>query len=279
MKRSVCLLAALTLIATAVLTACGDDDDDEAGITGTPATPTQEEAAAQQTVRQALEAYNRQDIATFITFWTDRGLQDEFGVTRQEIAANPADFAGPPQTIRSFTETEIEGNEASTDAEFVIGRGVLLQRLNLVRQDGTWKIDSTEPLQARVPSGVTTVDVEMKDFAYEYDMSKIGDGNIAFKAENTGSQPHEIVLLKVPPDFNLEQALQSPVEPAGVETIALLPPVDRGDEGMLVFTDKLEPGRYLMICFLPDTSDPQGTPHALKGMTSEFDVAVAGGGR
>jgi hypothetical protein len=66
--------------------------------------------------------------------------------------------------------------------------------------------------------------------------------------------------------------------PAGVEVIGGIAPVAPGDEGWLAFTSRLDPGRYLMICFLPDTSDPAGTPHAAKGMLSEFNVAVEGGG-
>jgi hypothetical protein len=41
--------------------------------------------------------------------------------------------------------------------------------------------------------------------------------------------------------------------------------------GVLVLKD-LEAARHVMVCFLPDTTDPQGTPHALKGMIADFRI-------
>jgi len=45
-----------------------------------------------------------------------------------------------------------------------------------------------------------------------------------------------------------------------------------GEENKLVFTGELGPGRYLMVCFLPDANDPEMTPHAFKGMASVFRI-------
>jgi hypothetical protein len=45
----------------------------------------------------------------------------------------------------------------------------------------------------------------------------------------------------------------------------------------VVLTEALGPGRYAMVCFIPA---PDGVPHALKGMVSEFTVGgttTAGG--
>jgi len=48
---------------------------------------------------------------------------------------------------------------------------------------------------------------------------------------------------------------------------------DPGQKNNLVFAEPLESGRYLMICFRPDTTEgPNGTPHAVKGMVREFAV-------
>jgi hypothetical protein len=40
----------------------------------------------------------------------------------------------------------------------------------------------------------------------------------------------------------------------------------------MAFEAPLEPGRYALVCFFPDTDDPEMTPHAEKGMASEFTV-------
>jgi hypothetical protein len=49
--------------------------------------------------------------------------------------------------------------------------------------------------------------------------------------------------------------------------------VEPGETSNLVFAEPLEAGRYLFICFRPDTSEgPDGTPHALKGMYKELTI-------
>jgi hypothetical protein len=46
-----------------------------------------------------------------------------------------------------------------------------------------------------------------------------------------------------------------------------------GEKSNVVFAEPLGPGRYVMICFRPDTTEgPDGPPHALKGMVHEFIV-------
>ena len=46
-----------------------------------------------------------------------------------------------------------------------------------------------------------------------------------------------------------------------------------GDEFNFVFAAPLAPGRYAFVCFFPDTTEgPEGTPHAFKGMATEFTV-------
>ena len=45
--------------------------------------------------------------------------------------------------------------------------------------------------------------------------------------------------------------------------------MEPGDTRNIVFTDSLPDGRYVMLCFLPDTD---GAPHVSKGMWKEFRV-------
>jgi hypothetical protein len=40
----------------------------------------------------------------------------------------------------------------------------------------------------------------------------------------------------------------------------------------MAFGGSLEPGQYALVCFLPDTSDPEFTAHIDKGMFAEFTV-------
>jgi hypothetical protein len=81
------------------------------------------------------------------------------------------------------------------------------------------------------------------------------------------------VLARLDEGVNLEEALQSPEEPEGVEVIGGVFNVEPGSSYNLVYTDELTAGRYAFVCFLPDlTEGPDGTPHAFKGMVQEFTV-------
>jgi hypothetical protein len=270
-------LLTLALAASAFVIACSDDDSGDSNGSSTPSTP------AEQSVQSIIDAFNNGDIQTFLAGWTDEGLQEEFGATREELmAAADQFFGGPERELRSVNTSDSDSDTATVDAEFAVGKSVSKERLVLVNENGEWRIESTEPLPPDLASGVETVDVQLDEFAFGYDASEAESGNIAFKAENVGDQAHEMALIKIPESANVQELLQqaatSPDLPEGVEVIGGIPPIVPGSEGWLAFTGRLDSGRYVMACFLPDTSDPQLTPHVSKGMLSEFNVATAGGG-
>ena len=110
------------------------------------------------------------------------------------------------------------------------------------------------------------------EFAFNLTTLSFPAGDVTFQASNDGEQPHEMIVAKMPEDVTLEEALQAEdVEALGVEDIAFFAPINPGAEATWTVTD-LEPGRYAYVCFIPDEDDPEGTPHALKGMAGEFTV-------
>ena len=113
--------------------------------------------------------------------------------------------------------------------------------------------------------------MKLTEFAFVYDPALITSGHIAFRVENVGKQPHEVALVKVPAGLDVQQALRSPEPPPGIEDIGFILLQHTGETMNMVFTQALAPGRYLMVCFLPDT-EGDGQPHALKGMVSEFTI-------
>ena len=126
-----------------------------------------------------------------------------------------------------------------------------------------------------IPSGVEEVDVDLADFAFAL-KSRIASGNIALQAQNSGKQPHELVVLQVPSDFELNAASRAALTndgpPPGSEVIGFAGPVQPGEDANLVMTDPLATGKYLMACFLPDSSDPALPPHTARGMVAEFSI-------
>jgi hypothetical protein len=257
--------------------ACGGDDP-EVGDEGGANDAARNEV--EQSIRSAVDAYERQDVNTFLSFWTDTALEEQFNASREEIRAAGGDFlGGPPQTIRSFSDTEVRGDSARTRVEWAIAQSITREEFDLLRQDGTWRINSVEPLAVSIPDGVDKIDVDLDEFSFEFDVSEIQNGNIAFSADNIGEQAHELVLVSVPPDFTIQQLLQvtSGGMPEGVEFVGFTM-LGSGEDGNLVFQEPLVPGKYMMVCFLPDEADPEQAPHAVKGMISEFSIVTQGGG-
>jgi hypothetical protein len=258
--RSTGIPAVLALVAVAaVAVACGGDDG--------------EEGKVRDTADAIAQAYNDKDVDTFLSYWTDNAIQEEYGATREEIRGVLGDFLGDPLlSVRSMSNVDVSGDTATADVELAFGKLLQPERDSFVKQDGVWKIDSTEDLAPEIPSDVTAIDLKLDEFAFDFDSSAITSGDIAFRVENVGEQPHEIILAKIPEDLNLQEALQSEETPPGVEDVAFVEPLDPGARTEMVFAESLEPGRYVLLCFIPDAEDPVGTPHVFKGMQAEFNV-------
>ena len=122
---------------------------------------------------------------------------------------------------------------------------------------------------------MTAVDLKLQEFAFVFEAAETTGGTFAFQVENVGQQARQIVIEQVPAGLDLEQAAQAfvtGVEPEGTEEVGFLAALPPGAKHTVVFTEALSPGRYALLCFLPDENDPAATPHALKGMVADFTV-------
>lgn len=98
-----------------------------------------------------------------------------------------------------------------------------------------------------------------------------GKNEIVF--DNIGAQPHHLLASKLVGDATAEEVEdffkseegQPPLSEDGTQATAVL----EGGEAQLVTLD-LEPGRYVLYCFINDRQG--GPPHALKGMVDEIEV-------
>jgi hypothetical protein len=113
--------------------------------------------------------------------------------------------------------------------------------------------------------------ITLADYRFDFS-SPIKAGTHTIQVMNRGTQPHEVVLLK------LEGAATAKDVAAAFEPGASGPPpgapvggvvgLEKG--GQAFFTADFQPGRYGVICFFPDIST--GKPHFAHGMASEFTV-------
>ena len=100
------------------------------------------------------------------------------------------------------------------------------------------------------------------------------------RLRNQGSQFHHLLLTKLAEGKSLAdftaavQANQSPgpdllTENGGVNILS------PGTDGTVVVN--LQPGTYVISCFVNDLGDPQQVPHAAKGMVKQLTVTAARG--
>ncbi|MFN2606560.1 MAG: hypothetical protein ABR511_01500 [Acidimicrobiales bacterium] len=118
-----------------------------------------------------------------------------------------------------------------------------------------------------LPPSAATLGVVMREYAFDHP-PVVGAGRVVFKVRNAGALHHELVLVRLPPDFagTIDQHVRSDTRVA-VATVAVLADRSPGQQG--IFAADLTPGRYGFICYL---EDPDGRQHVFKGMSSELSV-------
>jgi len=106
-------------------------------------------------------------------------------------------------------------------------------------------------------------------------------GLYAFRFRNSGQEPHEMAVLRIPGDMPLDQFLASPasLDPSAIVAAVRAVP-GASDTAYLILT---EAGRYALVDALPvgttSLSDSQtggAETHAARGMVSEFKVTKRG---
>ncbi len=267
-KFSVLLIAALAALAAS----CGSDGGSSPS-TGSIPVVTGVQGEVQGVIRQLVDRYNAKDVQGVLGLYTDKGLNSQYLLTREEATTLMPDFIGRlPLAIFRFVETKVTGDTAEAQVLTSAGRVASEDIVNLVRDAGAWKVDGYARIPAHNPGGRLYINVSMKEFAFDFDASLIKDGNVSFKIKDDGQQRHEVILDRIPQDLNLEEAIKGGKPPEAGEPISFLGIAKPGQTKHMVADGPLDPGRYVFLCFMPDADDPAHTPHALKGMHAEFTI-------
>jgi hypothetical protein len=256
LSHHVLLLAAVALLTLAV--ACGDDDDE----------PSAEELREVEELARQVAESDGSNADFFFAHVTDNLIETVLFSTRDNCMAAPVECIGEPASILSISSTEIEGDSAHVIAVSSIGA----LDIGLMRQDGEWTVDSLAAASDEIPSGATSVDLALSEFAFDFDQADIPDGgNIAFRVRNVGAQVHEVAVVAIAEGATLEESLEAvfaeQAAPVGLK-VFIVP----GQTVDMAFEAPLAPGKYALVCFFPDTSDPNFTAHIEKGMLAEFEV-------
>jgi hypothetical protein len=251
---------------SAVAIACGDDDDDDGG-------GSEADREAILEIANALASTNgetatQEEIDFYLEHITDSFVQD-FGTESVEVCAEDAPSCiGEPLTNVVIDDETVEVDGDSGRAVISADEGSF--GIDLIKEDDVWKAEGLFVPDDDIPEGVEVVEMSLEEFAFDFDADALSGGDFALHVTNEGEQPHEVILAPLPEEGTLEDLLQD-------ESFEPLPvfvkfPYESGDESDVALPAPLEAGRYAFVCFLPDTDDPEMTPHAFKGMAAEFTV-------
>jgi len=117
-----------------------------------------------------------------------------------------------------------------------------------------------------------TANVTMTLFDYNFKLSNpIRAGTRTIRVYNAGKQHHEVELVQLPPGKTVKDVLDWLGKPEGPPPGKPIGGVSGMETGMTeYFTADFAPGKYGLICFLPDAKD--GKPHLAHGMVKEITV-------
>lgn len=122
---------------------------------------------------------------------------------------------------------------------------------------------------------IPVVTVHAKDFAFDAPKT-IPAGMTSFKLVNDGKNLHHLQILKLEQGktfADLQAALKNPGQPAWLVSVG--GPNAAVPGSTIEATLNLEPGNYVIACFIPSPGDP--TPHFAKGMIQPLTVSAAAG--
>ncbi|HKY15640.1 MAG TPA: hypothetical protein VJM33_12010 [Microthrixaceae bacterium] len=247
------VVAALALLTTA----CGDDDGDEAESTTTeaPAEGASSEAfcTAVIDVEKAFSSQGESDPAPAI-----KALEESTPEGSEDVVATMLDEA-----------QKLQEAEAPPGEEFNAAHADLLD----VTRDNC---DFGE------------VEATAKDYEFSGIPDEVDAGNTILSLSNEGAEVHEMILMRINDDVteSAEEILALPEEEGQTKTttVGAAFAYPGGTPGATVAD--LEPGRYMVSCFIPvgatpeameammtGGSQPDGPQHFMEGMVTEFTVS------
>ncbi|MGI9253192.1 MAG: hypothetical protein ACR2J8_05565 [Thermomicrobiales bacterium] len=233
-------------------------------------------------VSRALAAcLSRGDAATVALLVTDDWLGEFFGgvdMTREQYISLSPGLGEMPIEIVSVSEARPEGNgTAAAVVEYTTGRQLSRSVWSYAtaplaeRKTGEtiWRVDGESPLSVEPPKGATSIDATLSEFKIELSADTVKGGSVAISGKNVGAIDHEMLVLRLAPDYTVDELLRAagPGLPPEAEWIAQQT-VPAGKSEELVMTG-LKPGAYWIICMFPM---PDGTPHAAMGQVTSLTV-------
>ncbi len=127
---------------------------------------------------------------------------------------------------------------------------------------------------AAAPGPAAPITITARDYSFDAP-DAVSAGPVSFVLQNEGQEPHHAQFVRLNDGVTLEQfgaALrQGPTAAFPLVTFRGGPAITDPGRTSFAVTLDLEPGTYLMLCFI---ESPDGVPHLAKGMVRPFVVAA-----
>ncbi len=115
------------------------------------------------------------------------------------------------------------------------------------------------------------IDVSTHDYAWDFSTPPTAGKHVLKISIASGSQPHEMALIRLAPGKKGKDFLDWAMKMAGPPPAEALYGVATMQPGQTNYIPvEFKAGDYAIICFVPDAKD--GQPHAMHGMVKDFTI-------
>ncbi len=219
---------------------------------------------------------NNVEVLTQVTGPAFRGSWLGFGVdiSDDDFAALLPMLPKLPHQLVSVDDATVSGETATATVTYTVGRQLHRSEwtFKLVTVDGTqaWQVQSENMQAAQAPAGAASMDLTIADGSFTLAAPSVPGGDIVINVSNTGQQPHEVLILKLPAGTGAAEIAAAPTGIPEGGTFIAQATVPAGTQGTIVLTD-VRPGTYTVVDLLPDAN---GMPNVSSGMITTFEVTA-----
>ncbi len=126
---------------------------------------------------------------------------------------------------------------------------------------------------SKTPSAQSQVDVTLVEYRVAPKVTSVPAGSVTFNAKNIGTTQHTLVVVKTdagPTALPTKADGSYDGTAAGATVIDQVQPIDPQGSGSL--TVNLQPGHYVLICNVVQTTNGQTVSHYAQGMATDFTI-------
>lgn len=198
------------------------------------------------------------------------------GKTVDDLRAALANPGPPPSWVKEFggANAPVPGEESNATLNLTPGNYALICFVDIGGPPHFAKgmVRALRVVPSKAPDPKPAASVTMTLFDYNFKLSgPIRAGTRTIRVHNTGKQHHEVQVVQLAPGKTVKDVLDWIGKPEGPPPGKAMGGIAGMESGMTeYFTASFTPGKYGLICFLPDVRD--GKPHLAHGMVQEITV-------